>query len=434
MEGMMIAGSARGLREAGAEAAWAADLPGGIAFLRHRLPDIGHRESSDWDVAVRNPDEAGRTAEARFGRPLVFVPKQFVIQRYFEWGQIDLLPVFEWQGIIYLDSTRFWSQVGPGPDGLPRPCVAHDAFIVWMTGLLWGARYSDRYDRLISRAAREQPGELAQCLTEAFGHSLGGQLLDLAHAGTPGLAVARVRAMRFALWRQALRRAGLESLSGSVRHWRTELRHHIRPPYPWIAVLGPDGSGKSAVIAALRERLKPTRLDLLECHWWPEPMEKGAAPGPPVTDPHSRRPRGTLLSIGKTVLLGLRWWLARLGKTGHARSKRAMVISDRYYDDLLVDPRRYRYGANLCWARWMFRLLPRPDRVLVLVGEPEEIHRRKKELPLAEVRRQMEAYRELADKLGDRAVVIDAGRPLIEVAERAWLAAMAKQGRNRSSS
>lgn len=427
MEGRVIIDRARGLREAGAEAAWAAELPGGIAFLRHRLPDIEHRESSDWDVAVRDPEEAGRTAEARFGRPLVFVPKRFVIQRYFDWGQIDLLPVFEWQGITYLDSTRFWSQVRPGPDGLPRPCLAHDAFIVWMTGLLWGARYSARYDGLITRAARQQPGELAECLTEAFGKRLGGELLGLADAGTPGLAVAMVRAMRLSLWRQALRHDGWETLNRQAGHWRTELRHHLQPPYPWIAVIGTDGSGKSSVIAALKDRLKPTRLGLMECHWWPEPLEEGAAPGSPVTDPHARRPRGTLLSIAKTVWLGVRWWVARLGKTGHARSKRAMLISDRYYDDLLVDPRRYRYGAHLCWARWVFRLLPRPDRVLVLVGEAEEIHGRKGELPLDEVRRQIDAYRELAKNLGDRAVVIDAGQSLAEVVECAWRAAMVER-------
>lgn len=413
-----------GLREPGAELAWAAKFPNAIAFLRHRIPDLEHRESSDWDVAVRDPATVGANAEEWFGRPLVMVPKRFVIQRYFTWGQIDLLPVFEWHGIPYLDQNRFWENVRPGEDGLPRPCLAHDAFIVWMTGLLWGARYSPRYDALIARAAREQHDELAACLSEAFGAPLGGELLDLANAGTPALAVARVPTMRFHLWRTAMARDGLETLTRQFRHWRTELSHHIHPPYPWIAILGPDGSGKSSVIQALRERLKPTRLAIMETHWWPEPLHDGSTRGAPVTDPHSHPPRGVFLSIAKTLWLGLRWWIARLGKTGHARSKRAILLSDRYYDDLLVDPRRYRYGAPLSWARALFRFLPRPDRVILLLGDPDLIHARKMELPLPELRRQMAAYRALARELGPSATIIDATQPLPTVTDQAWQTAM----------
>src|SRR5690606_9284852 len=111
------------------------------------------------------------------------------------------------------------------------------------------------------------------------------------------------------------------------------------------------------------------------------------------------------------------------GPVGHARSKRAILLSDRYFDDLLVDPRRYRYGAPISWARAMFRALPRPDRVLLLLGDAEAIHARKREVTLEELGRQLGAYRDLAASLGPRAVVIDATRPLEEVREAAWTAA-----------
>lgn len=412
-----------GLRDPGAELALAGNFPNAIAFLRHRIPDLEHLESSDWDVAVKHPASAGSLTEKMFGRPLVFVSKRFVIQRYFSWGQIDLLPVFEWHGIPYLDQNRFWENVRTDDDGLPRPCVAHDAFIVWMTGLLWGARYSERYTPLISRAAKEQPAELAACLTAAFGRPAGENLLSLAHSGTPGIAVRSVCTLRFLLWLNSLRRNFSATLARQIDHWRTELSHHRKPPYPWIAILGPDGSGKSSVIAGLRQRLQPTRLSIMETHWWPEPLKEGATRGAPVNDPHSRAPRGTFLSIAKTAILCLRWWIARLGKTGHARSKRALLLSDRYFDDLLVDSRRYRYGAPLSWARALFRFLPRPDRVILLLGDPALIHSRKKETTLAEMQRQIAAYAHLAADLGDRATIVDATQPIDSVIDAAFRAA-----------
>src|SRR5690606_19408089 len=202
-----------------------------------------------------------------FGRPLVFVPKRFVIQRFYEWGQVDLLPVFEWQGLEYLEPDAFWDGVKTGADGIPRPRLAHDAFIVWMTGLLWGARYNPRYDGLIRRAAEEDREAFAKCAVEAFGEGLGRQLLTFADQGEPQRALALVGSLRRALMLSRWREDAAGAVKRQVLHWRTELEHHVRPPFPWIAFLGPDGSGKSTVIDGFLARLQPSRIKVMQAHW-----------------------------------------------------------------------------------------------------------------------------------------------------------------------
>jgi hypothetical protein len=69
---------------------------------------------------------------------------------------------------------------------------------------------------------------------------------------------------------------------------------------------------------------------------------------------------------------------------------------DRYFQDLLVDPLRYRYGGPTWFARLLNRFVPPPDLIfLVLDAEEEVILSRKREVPREELRRQRASYRQL---------------------------------------
>lgn len=87
---------------------------------------------------------------------------------------------------------------------------------------------------------------------------------------------------------------------------------------------------------------------------------------------------------------------------------------DRYYDDLLVDPRRYRYGGPLWLARLTRRLVPRPQLVVLLDASPELLWVRKHEVALEETARQRDAYLRLVRGLRNGCVV-DASEPLDRV-------------------
>ncbi len=224
--------------------------------------------------------------------------------------------------------------------------------------------------------------------------------------------------MRRALAWRALRQAPGECVWRQARHWWAEWRNHVRPPFPWVAVLGPDGSGKSSVVEGLTRALAERRLKVRMLHWRPQLLWKAASvPGGIVTDPHAKPPRGVMVSALKLAALGAEWWMAHFGRLRHLRAKDSILVSDRYFADLLVDQRRYRYGAPLSWARWAFRFFPQPQRVVFLLATAERIYARKQEVEFAELERQLGAYRKLAEELGKRAVIVDAGKPLEEVVE-----------------
>ncbi len=391
----------------------------GVAWLRYERAGVERSANSDWDLAVRDLAEANRELEASAGPPDLRIERQYVVQRHYPWGEVDFLPVFEWNGIEYLDRDRFWARVERGADGLVRPCLAHDAFICWMGQVLWGARYREKYDRLLAAAWQGDGAEFFHCLEGAFGRAWARVLAGWLEEGTPGRAAEEAKGLRRALAWRALERAPGECLWRQARHWWVEWKNHVRPPFPWVAVLGPDGSGKSSVVEGVTRALAERRLKVRMLHWRPQLLWKAASvPGGIVTDPHGKPPRGSLISTVKLAALGAEWWIAHFGRLRHLRAKDSILMSDRYFADLLVDQRRYRYGAPLSWAKRAFRLFPKPDRVIFLLADAPTIRARKQEVAYEELERQLAEYHRLAGSMGDRAAVVDAGRPLEEVVRR----------------
>ena len=90
-----------------------------------------------------------------------------------------------------------------------------------------------------------------------------------------------------------------------------------------------------------------------------------------------------------------------------------LVIFDRYYDDILVDYKRYRYGGNVSIAKLVRYFIPKPDIYLVLTTDASIIHKRKQEVSLKELERQICDYRSLVD--GKRYINIDVSKTPKEI-------------------
>lgn len=180
-----------------------------------------------------------------------------------------------------------------------------------------------------------------------------------------------------------------------------------------VAVLGPDGSGKTTLLDALErradERFAAVRRFHLRPHFGRGPRDDG-----PVVDPQGDTPRGVIPSVAK-----LGWWwmdfsLGHLFVVGPAVRRSSLVLFDRYYHDILVDPARYRYGASIRLARAVGRCVPMPDVFVVLQAPVPTLRARKREVERIETERQREAYAKLAADLPN-AHLVDSSRPVEDV-------------------
>jgi thymidylate kinase len=268
-------------------------------------------------------------------------------------------------------------------------------------------RLGPEHARYLSARFHEAPAEACALLADHLPRSHIELVIRAAKADDWREVVAALAPMRRAVRGKC--RPGIAALVGEMRRLATRL---WRPAGLMLAVLGPDGSGKSAVLERIngdwaiafrrieRHHLRPRRRP---------PVEAAA------TRPHGRPPRGVVGSLAKLAWLALAYQAGYHVSVRPALVRHGGVVFDRYAHDLAVDPHRFRYGGPMALARAVVATVPAPDLVLVLDAPPEVLLARKRELPQEELERQREAYRRLA-AAHDGMVMIDASRPFDEVA------------------
>ncbi len=179
-----------------------------------------------------------------------------------------------------------------------------------------------------------------------------------------------------------------------------------------LSVVGPDGVGKSTLIDSMvkgvlqdQDIMRIRNVGLLPRRTLPEI---------PVTEPHKDPPYSSpvsLLKVGYVCFDYILGWFLRLRPFVR---KGGWVVLERGWWDMAVDPKRYRMRLPT-WLIWRLgRLLPRPDLLLVLEAPAEVVFERKKELPVAELRRQQQLWRERLPTRQPHAF-LDASLPASEV-------------------
>jgi RecA/RadA recombinase len=197
----------------------------------------------------------------------------------------------------------------------------------------------------------------------------------------------------------------------------------------FVLVAGPDGAGKSTVVDAIVARATSAGLTVARAHYRPGLIVGRPERAGPVTDPHAEAPRSSIASVGKLFVTFCDHLIG-----GHSRwraQRRAgLLLLERGWFDMVVDPRRYRLPDHLTRVvRLLGGLLPRPDLVLLLTGDAAQLHARKPEIGVAEVERQIRRWREVAPAAGGRVVEVDTVQAGPEQAVVALFAALPRTDR-----
>jgi hypothetical protein len=315
---------------------------------------------------------------------------------------------------------------GLGRDGFPtstfmeggtlRPSPGVQAAYLTAKRIRKGDLSGQEWER-IGTLARGDLDRYLEALDAVVGTTLARSLAGNAIHGCP----PDRGALRWLRRRQLVRRyrTPARAITALALGARRELERVIYPTGLLVLVAGPDGSGKSTLADALPDLCRGMFRRETRQHWRPGLLPRpGAFLGRELGDPtrpHARPPHGRALSTALLLYYWLDFLLGGWLRTVPLRIRTGLVVLERGWWDLAVDPRRYRLDVPSQLVQALGALLPRPDLALVLESEPALLRERKPELPEAELRRQATAWRAVLPHRVRRQH-LDASRPLHEVA------------------
>jgi thymidylate kinase len=221
-------------------------------------------------------------------------------------------------------------------------------------------------------------------------------------------------ALRSELRKQAMLRHPLANLGRKISSLSQRIDRLLRPNGFSIAFLGPDGAGKSSLIEALENNLTCVFPRSVCWGFVPHLRRLLRRPATATDKPHALPPRSLA-----TSLIRVAYWLS-FNLLGYlyiplTLARSTLILNDRHFVDLLVDPTRYRYGGPSWLPPLLWRLCPKPHLIVLLDAPAEVLQARKQELPLEVTARQRKDYLALIRTLGN-GCVIDAAQPADKVA------------------
>lgn len=323
-------------------------------------------------------------------------------------------------GVPILSSEAMLSALDSASERVPVPSRPHLTVANFLGPFLSGGEVQRRYAEPLQRSLEDEPDETSGILESVFGARLGGRLADTLHDPRRREHVRPGPYRRACLLRAFLRRP-LHSLGSLLTFlWGVRIAPLFFPRGLFVGFLGTDGSGKSAILSRVEERVGPVFRGSFSKTFYMRPgllprlrslltLRRTSYTPAETSEPHGSKPSGAIGSWARVLYYWLDFVLGYALLVLPRRRRHSLILFDRYFDDYLVDPLRARIRPGTRLPHALLPFTPRPDLILVCTASVESVLARKREHSPEECARQLAAFEALAASDGRYRVIRNDG-------------------------
>lgn len=283
----------------------------------------------------------------------------------------------------------------------------------------------EKYRNKIENEYTKNKNEINQILGDVLGEKLGQQVSEALKSKNYDWIVKNATELSKQSKKIAYKKKPLYTTINIIKFITEKIYRIVICPKKYkkfIAVEAPDGTGKTTFIDGLCVLLGQIFVCDIEkmnvYHFRPTILPNLGAVGEKVgvmeqdkdfTNPHRNKPANPISSFVRMCYYWLDYVLGGIVCIRKDVQFDKFSIFDRYIYDFIVDPLRSRINLPKFIRILFAKLVPQPHIVFILTTEADIIYKRKQELTLEEIDRQLGEFKRLK-QLGKQFIELDAGR------------------------
>ena len=323
--------------------------------------------------------------------------------------KVDLFENFEFRGRVFLTASEIIN-CSVRHNHLNIPNTLHRGFMAAIKGVLKGGRAWNKYIQRVQTGLSENREGMEYLLRRVFFTKTIDVLVSYLNKGDIEEIEAIRKRMIYETYVKSFLRNPIHFPLNMLSYIWMTMRKAFNPPNYMIALLGPDGVGKSTLIRYMEYHLmgilKTETNEMKTFH-----IRPGVFPTITELLNRKRQPNAktsvfqeawqspsVIISFIRLLCFWFDYMLGYIIKVLPELIKYRVVVLDRYFYDILIDPIRYKIRLPNILMKILFMSIPRPMIIIVLDAPPDVIFRRKGELNEEKIGSLLDKYRNMKNE------------------------------------
>ena len=342
--------------------------------------------------------------------------------------QLDIWTYPHWRGLPFIDTIKLCHSTRTDTKGLIRLHKDVEAGFGLIKDLLYKGVISVERKKKILKYFTKENKNLITVFEKPLGSKIVNKIIEKCKKNEWRYLEKMYLKIRWSLFQRAI----LHNLFSQIYYWFRyffeAIKSNIFSNYGlFVVFIGPDGCGKTTMIKYLHNSNLSRKLFENQYHFhtnfnfipalrkisfYMRFINKSELDDMSKKE-RQLKPRSLLQSMVNPIYYGLGLFLGKFWFWRKNQKGGSLTSFDRYYYEYLIQKEYSK--CPRCILKKFFSIIPQPDLTISLKAAPDVIYKRKQELPIPEIKRQIETLTKLNNSI-ENLIEIDTEKGIEETA------------------